>query len=416
MKTTAATLALTGSAAAQMMAGYVPSSQFLASNPGGAIPAGVQAPSQQGFSNATIHPSRGGLAVCVSGLVPVQATAMNMRFNLSLPTNQSQVTEMFVESVTSGSMAMQKIMEGTQMINGSYQIGATLCTPANNTKPSGVQILTHGIGFDRSYWDFAPGYSYVDVATQNNYATFFYDRLGVGMSSKPDAISVVQSFMELEIANVLAKNLKNGTYSGLSFQKVVGAGHSFGSVITEGITAKYPTTLDGAILTGFSTNSTAMPTFLQALNLAIASQNAPYRFSSPDLTNGYLVSSSAISTQIGFFRAPGFDPAILNLAEATKGTVTLGELLTTTAVVLPASNYTRPVAVVNGDNDLPFCFGNCSYPTNQAQAALTMLYQNSNATGTYLAPTTGHGLNLHYSAVAAYHYIQDFVNENVGTS
>lgn len=159
-----------------------------------------------------------------------------------------------------------------------------------------------------------------------------------------------------------------------------------------------------------------MPTFLQGLNLAIASQNAPYRFSSPNITNGYLVSSSAISNQIGFFRAPGFDPAVLNLAEATKGTVTLGELLTTTAVVKPAMNYTNPVAIVNGNNDLPFCFGNCSYPTNKAQAALDMLYSGNNRTGTFLAPTTGHGVNLHYSAVSAYHYIQDFIGKNVGMS
>lgn len=153
MKTAAATLALSGSAAAQMMMGsYFPSSQFLASNPGGAVPANVQAPSMEGFSNATIHPARGGLAVCVSGYVPVQAQAMNMKFNTSLPMNQSQVTEMFLESVTPGSDAMQKIMEGMQAINGSYQIGATLCTPANNTTPSGVQMLTHGIGFDRTYW------------------------------------------------------------------------------------------------------------------------------------------------------------------------------------------------------------------------------------------------------------------------
>lgn len=49
--------------------------------------------------------------------------------------------------------------------------------------------------------------------------------------------------METEIANVLAKNLRAGKYSGHKFSKVIGAGHSFGSVITEGITAKYPMTL-----------------------------------------------------------------------------------------------------------------------------------------------------------------------------
>lgn len=150
-----------------------------------------------------------------------------------------------------------------------------------------------------------------------------------------------------------------------------------------------------------------MPTFLQGNNFAIASQIQPYRFS--ELSNGYLVSASPISNQIGFFRAPNFDPNMLSLADATKGTVTFGELFTTTAVTMPAMNWTKPVAVVNGANDLPFCFGNCSYPTNLAQAALKMLYPATNQTGTYLAPSTGHGLNLHYTAVEAYHYIQDFI-------
>ena len=169
----------------------------------------------------------------------------------------------------------------------------------------------------------------MDVAAQYNHATFFYDRLGVGASSKPDPIKIVQSPLEVEIANTLALKLRQGAFSGLKFSKVIGTGHSFGSIITQAITAQYPSTLDAAILTGFSTNSTGMPPFLQGLNLAIASQNNPYRFA--DLNNGYIVSSSAISNQIGFFRAPNFDPAVLNLAEATKGTVTFGELLSTMA-------------------------------------------------------------------------------------
>ncbi|EME38054.1 hypothetical protein DOTSEDRAFT_75960 [Dothistroma septosporum NZE10] len=406
MRSSLTALALATGATAQY------SSSLLASNPGGAIPAGVQAPSSAGLSNATIQPSRGGLAVCVSGMVSVQAsTTKNLKLNLDVPKNQSQVTELFVEDITSGSPFMTEIMGGMQSVNGSYEIGATLCTPANDTKPDQVQILTHGVGFDRYYWDFAPGYSYVDVAAQYNHATFFYDRLGVGKSQKADPLNVIQSPLEVEIANALALKLRQGAFAGCSFKTVIGAGHSFGSIITQAITAQYPSTLDAAILTGFSVNATGMPPFLTGLNLAIASQNQPYRFA--DLNNAYLVSSSAISNQIGFFRAPGFDPSILAQAEAQKGTVTLGELLTTSAVMATAMNYTHPVAVVNGAEDLPFCLGNCSYPTNKAQAVFPMLYPATNVTGTFLGEVAGHGLNLHYSAVEAYHYIQDFVGKNV---
>ena len=57
MKTELSMLALTGAATAQYML------------PGGAIPMSVQAPSTSGFMNATIHPSRGGAAICVSGMI-----------------------------------------------------------------------------------------------------------------------------------------------------------------------------------------------------------------------------------------------------------------------------------------------------------------------------------------------------------
>jgi hypothetical protein len=143
-------LALVSGAAAQSLqlaAGQ--SAQFLASNPGGAVPANVQAPSISGFMEPTIQPSRGGLAVCVSGMVPVTASSNNIKFNFTLPNNQSQVTQTFVADVTSGSPFTQQIMGGMQPVNGTYNVSATLCTPANNTKPTTVEILTHGVGFDR---------------------------------------------------------------------------------------------------------------------------------------------------------------------------------------------------------------------------------------------------------------------------
>ena len=124
------------------------SAQYLASDPGGAIPAMVQAPSISGFMQPTIQPSRGGLAVCVSGMVPVPASAVNEQFHFSIPQNQTGVTQTFISMITSGDPFMEQIMGGLHVVNGTYNISATLCTPANNTKPESVQILTHGVGFD----------------------------------------------------------------------------------------------------------------------------------------------------------------------------------------------------------------------------------------------------------------------------
>ncbi|TVY80515.1 hypothetical protein LSUE1_G003311 [Lachnellula suecica] len=370
--------------------------------------AAAQFPSTLGFINPSTHPSRGGGAVCVSGIVSVQAsTSVNLKFNFELPSDQLGVTQTFISMVTNDSPFMQQLMAGTQTVGGTYDIGATLCTPANNLAPDTVEILTHGVGFDRNYWDFAPGYSYVDVAAQYNHATFFYDRLGVGESSKPDALNVVQSPLEVEILQSLINKVSDGAISNILPFEIVGVGHSFGSILTQAVTAKYPLSLNTAILTGFSTNGAGVPVFITGLNLAIASQNAPSRFNG--LSNGYLVSSSAISNQIAFFTAPNFDFAVLDFAEATKGSVTIGELFTITTTIAPATDFTGSVAVVLGEEDLPFCTGNCLSPPNQAQSVVAALYPRVKASGTYLAPLTGHGINLHYSAGDTYHYIQEFI-------
>lgn len=89
--------------------------------------------------------------------------------------------------------------------------------------------------------DFGPGYSYVDLAASNGYATFFYDRLGVGASSSPtDGVNVVQAALEVAILHQLIGKVRAGQFSGIKPTKVIGAGHSFGSILTQAITYSYP--------------------------------------------------------------------------------------------------------------------------------------------------------------------------------
>jgi predicted alpha/beta superfamily hydrolase len=65
--------------------------------------------------------------------------------------------------------------------------------------------------------------------------------------------------------------LKSGYFSNNTFSAVIGTGHSFGSVLTQAVTLKYPTSFTTAILTRFSINSTGQPIFTTGLNLALAS-------------------------------------------------------------------------------------------------------------------------------------------------
>lgn len=178
----------------------------------------------------------------------------------------------------------------------------------------------------KSYWDFAPGYSYVDSAAVRGYTTFSYDRLGTGASTRPtDANAVVQAPLELSVAHELVQKLRSGSIGGKSYANVVGVGHSFGSAISQGLTNAYPSDLSAVVLTGFSLSSTGFDSFFAALDFSIASQNTA-RFIG--LNNDYLVDNSIVGNQFAFFKAQGFPPANLVAAEATKQTTTLGELLT----------------------------------------------------------------------------------------
>lgn len=239
------------------------------------------------FSNPTFTLSASGLATCINGNVAVTASAQNEKILLASPANQLAVTEVFVEFLQANSALANNVNGGSQTVAGTFNINARLCYPTaalTNAGFSTIQFLIHGIGFDKSYWDVAAGYSYIDAAAAAGYATFSYDRLGVGLSAHPDPIQTVQSFLEVEIAHQLIQSLRYGALAGQNFAKVALAGHSFGAIQSVGIASKYPADADAVTLQGFSLTSEAIGETFADFNSAIASANQPNRFGS--LPNG----------------------------------------------------------------------------------------------------------------------------------
>lgn len=364
-----------------------------------------------GFKNATIQSSVGGQAFCVSGIVDVTASANNVQIKLQDPVNQIAVTEILVESFQINSTLGQQVIGGQNPVNGTFGIYSQLCFPTASgaINATTIQFLIHGSGFDRSYWNVAPGYSYIDYAAEQGYTTFSYDRLGVGLSDHPDAIQTVQLPLQVAIAHELVQLLRTGGISNHTFDHVVGIGHSFGSLQTNMLTALHPNDLDAAVLTGFSADNSGMQVAFSGLDLVIASQILPTRFSG--LSNSYLTGTAIEGTQFFFFRSPGFDPALLNIAEATKQTISWGEFFASGQLV--AENFTGPIDVVNGEYDLPNCHGNCLVPSNKAAAVKDAYYPAaSNSSSWYIGPGSGHGLNFHYAALGAYEHIHNFIKAN----
>lgn len=179
--------------------------------------------------------------------------------------------------------------------------------------------MTHGIGFDRSYWDLSYNnynYSYVEEAVdQYGYATFSWDRLGIGMSQHGEAVNEIQAWLEVDALRALTTMLRQGTISASekAFKKVVHVGHSFGSEHTYALTAMYPNISDGIALTGFSQNGSFIPYFAFGGNFIQANKVAALAA----YPNGYLAAGDVSAVQTNFFSPGMFDPNVLNIAYTT---------------------------------------------------------------------------------------------------
>lgn len=367
----------------------------------------------KGFQNPTFTLSQGGKATCVNGNIAVTASALNEKILLAEPANQLALTELFVEFLQVNSNLSSTVNRGRSQVSGTYKINSRLCYPVGLTalNLNTVQFLIHGIGFDKSYWDIAPGYSYIDAAAAAGYATFSFDRLGVGLSDHPDAIEVVQSYLEVEIAHSLIQSLRSGAIGAQAFSTVVGAGHSFGSIQTVGLAAQYPKDLDAIILQGFTVNTGAIGLTFADFNSAIAAQDAPARFAG--LSNGYLVTDTSIANSFAFFRYPNFDPTLFYDVDARKQTYTLGEVFTLANVIAPAPAFTGPIDVVDGQNDFIFCQGDCTVPVDQAAVVQPALFPAAAAgSQSFLVPGVGHAVNAHYAAPQAYAQMLAFLKAN----
>ena len=339
----------------------------------------------------------------------MHASGTNLDFTFPIPANQTVITEAILDFITSGSPFPTNAIAGEKNISGLYNLGASLCTSRSVPPSNRVHIASHGVLFGRNYFDFAPnGYRYVDVATATGDAVLFYDRLGIGKSDHPeDSVNVVQAGIQVGILHSLTNMLRSGAIGACSFDKVIGVGHSFGSVLTSSITAQHPSDFDAVVLTGFSLNLTGGPLFWAANTLVAAHANRPSRFR--DLNNGYLVGESNVTAATTCFRAPEYSEFILQEHERTKQTVTLGEIFSVVSVVMPSPHYDKPVLGVNGENDLPFCLGNCTYPTDLTRTALEFyaeLKKDKSKFKTLTVEGTGHGVNLHHTAQKTFEWIQ----------
>lgn len=369
---------------------------------------------------STIIAALAGLATarqCTNLTIPISITGRNGVFSLATPESSIDITNFNLRQARQGHNLTAELLTGYADVSGNYEISATLCNPDKGAS-STVQVLTHGIGFDRSYWDFPYNnynYSYVNHALEQGYSTFSWDRLGVGMSSKGEPVNEIQAPLEIAALYALTVMLREGNLagaSGVKFPKTIHIGHSFGSAQTFTLALAHPEVSDGIVLTGFSQNASFASQFILGSNFIQANTVSALS----QFPTGYLAPNSPVGVHIDFFSPDSFDPQILQVAYMTGQPVTPGELLTLAGRTGEVNPFAKPVLIVTGEHDTPYCGGDC-YATGNPDlasipAASAQFFPNAAPFDVFIVPGTGHGLNFEYSHPTTYSTILSFLSGN----
>lgn len=403
--------------------------------------------------------------VCVNITIPMNVTARNAIFdNWDIPITNLDVTTFAMNGSRQGHNGSAEALTGYADVSGSYKLSAKYCTPNNGSKSSIIQLLTHGIGFDKTYWDMSfnnYNYSYLNTAVDGYcYDTLTYDRLGIGNSTHGDPRNEIQIYLEVAALAELTNMVRNGDVPGINktYEKVIHVGHSFGSMQSYFLTALHPNISDGLVLTGFGGNFSYFVYYGIGADLQQAALNQPYRFGNSatasvmndifgcanltgdgaddnaniagnefsmtdffvptedggpmyDYSAGYMITKDVSALQFSFLYPPYFDPDITSFGEARKQPVTMGEVLTLGALPM-TTPFVGPVLVFTGSNDVIFCGGDCMATGGalpSVPSVARVMFPNATSFESYIQPNTGHGCAFHYNATAGYEYMNDWL-------
>ncbi|RDW65108.1 hypothetical protein BP6252_10759 [Coleophoma cylindrospora] len=364
---------------------------------------------------------------CATWTLPVAATAENVIFDVPRVDSNIDVPNYVWYQDTWSTPDLAARTRSTLHVDDTFGINVQLCMPTRDTygKRQILQIATHGFGFDKRYWDLeleSDTYSYVRAAVKAGYSILTYDRLGTGLSDKPDAYNIVQAPLQVEILKSLTILARNGELTkaakphfadGLAvsnFTKIVHIGHSFGSTVTNALQAQYPELSDGAIQTSWLVNEHLGAFGQAAFGYEYARENDPMKFN--DRGSGYIVVGTKNSFQQLFLAKALLDPKMLDYGNSIKQPGTVGEGAPTELIIgLPVIDFKGPVQLFLAEHDLPICDGDCKGVYNVTQLKNSS-FPKASALEVYIQPGAGHGLTLHKNATAGYQVMFDFLGSN----
>lgn len=285
-------------------------------------------------------------------------------------------------------------------------VAGRLCLPVSGTATR-VDVLVHGAGYNRAYWDWPvdPGtYSYVDRTLAAGRATFAYDRLGAGTSTHPPSVLLTPQSDAYVLHRIVAELRASG------FTAVDAVGHSFGSIVAVQEAAAYHDT-DRLVVTGLLHQQQAAPA---PPSVFYPASDDP-QFAGKGLDPGYVTTEPG--TRGPAFYSPAADPSVIAYDEAHKDTASAtGLALGLPASQLPpllnaAAGVTVPVLVLDGAQDTLFC-GSTVDCADAAGVLATerSFYRAAPSVAVVLVPGTGHSVALHPTAGSSFAAIEAWIS------
>ncbi|MET1073652.1 MAG: alpha/beta fold hydrolase [Umezawaea sp.] len=230
-------------------------------------------------------------------------------------------------------------------VDGVGPVGVHAERYAPTGRVRGVQVMVPGTTYDHHYFDLDGGgvVSQARQAAREGWLVIALDRVGTGGSSKPAAASVTTAVQVASIDHVVDRI--DSAYRGLP---IVLVGHSYGSVVAEGVAA-VSDKVDALVVTGFMYRRTppsfeGFPELVPAVTDPVLGRN--------HLPADYL--TTAPGSRTFFYHLPTTNPATPAADERTKATTTAAEVpgfaqeLTSQAF---AKAVRVPVLVVVGEYD-----------------------------------------------------------------
>jgi pimeloyl-ACP methyl ester carboxylesterase len=276
-----------------------------------------------------------------------------------------------------------------------------------------LAVTVSGGGYASLYWDFPyqpDTYSFVRAALKRGFATFNYDRLGMGRSDRPFGLQLGVD----NHAHVLAQIIEalNEKYD---FTAVVTIGHSFGSTISVAHALTYPDNVDGIVLTGFVHNSN--PGFQLAMRTGIdlAAFKGPFAGSLFDPT--YIISRPG--SRLDIFYTPGnVDPQVVAIDELNAETTTIGEVISMSKYFKEQSLELKvPVFTLIGEDDFVVCGGAVECTDHDAIKAWEAEFFGPAACHEItVLKDTNHNANLHLNAPENFRLMLDWIERRVGNA